>query len=78
MFEGKTNLKDFYKILDIENVDLFEENRGESETIAGFILEIYGKFPRQNNVIRFQHSSFKIEEMDKKRINKLKVTIQRT
>lgn len=78
LFEGKTNLKDFYKILDIENVDLFEENRGESETIAGFILEIYGKFPRQNEVIRFQNYSFKIEEMDKKRINKLKVTIQRT
>ncbi|MBG7630307.1 MAG: gliding motility-associated protein GldE [Bacteroidetes bacterium] len=78
LFEGKTNLKDFYKILDIENVDLFEENRGESETIAGFILEIYGKFPRQNEVIRFQNYSFKIEEMDKKRINKLKVTIHRT
>lgn len=77
LFEGKTNLKDFYKILDIENVDLFEENRGESETIAGFILEIYGKFPRQNEVIRFQNHSFKIEEMDKKRINKLKVTIHR-
>jgi len=77
LFEGKTNLKDFYKILDIENVDLFEENRGESETIAGFILEIHGKFPRQNEVIKFQNYSFKIETMDKKRISKLKVTIHR-
>ena len=75
LFDGKTNLKDFYKILELENVDLFEEYRGESETIAGFILEIYGKFPGQNEVIKFQNYSFKIEVMDKKRINKLRVTI---
>lgn len=77
LFEGKTNLKDFYKILELENTDSFEENRGESETIAGFILEIYGKFPKRDEVIRFQNYSFKIEAMDKKRIKKLKVTIHR-
>jgi gliding motility-associated protein GldE len=77
LFEGKTNLKDFYKILDLENNDLFEDNKGESETIAGFILEIYGKFPKKNEIIKFEDYSFKIESMDKKRIKKVKVTIHR-
>ena len=75
IFEGKTNLKDFYKILNITNTPIFEENQGESETIAGFVLEIYGKFPKRNEIIKFHNYSFKIEAMDKKRINKIKVTI---
>ena len=77
LFEGKTNLKDFYKILEVENPGLFDEHKGESETIAGFILEVYGKFPRKNEIIKFHNYSFKIESMDKKRIKRLKVTIQR-
>ncbi|MFK5957340.1 MAG: gliding motility-associated protein GldE [Lutibacter sp.] len=75
LFEGKTNLKDFYKILEIQNPELFEENKGESETIAGFILEIYGKFPREKEIIKFGNYSFKIEAMDKKRIKQVKITI---
>lgn len=75
LFEGKTNLKDFYKILELDDTDLFDDNRGESETIAGFILEIYGKFPKKDEVITFKSYSFKIEAMDKKRIKKVKVTI---
>ena len=75
LFEGKTNLKDFYKIIEIENAELFDNHKGESETIAGFILEVYGKFPRENEIIKFENYSFKIESMDKKRIKKVKVTI---
>lgn len=75
LFEGKTNLKDFYKILDLEDTDVFDDNKGESETIAGFILEVYGKFPRKNEIIKFESYSFKIEAMDKKRIKKVKITI---
>lgn len=77
LFEGKTNLKDFYKILEIENEELFNENKGESETIAGFILEICGKFPRNNEIIKFANYSFKIEVMDKKRIKQVKITIHK-
>jgi gliding motility-associated protein GldE len=77
LFEGKTNLKDFYKILEIENIDFFEENKGESETIAGFILEVYGRFPKKSEVIKFKNYSFKIESMDSKRIKKIKVTIHK-
>jgi len=75
IFEGKTNLKDFYKILEIENSEEFDDNKGESETIAGFVLEVHGKFPRKNEVIKFLNYSFKIESMDNKRIIKVKITI---
>jgi len=77
LFEGKINLKDFYKILEIEDAYLFEENKGESETIAGFILEIHGKFPKKQEIITFFEYSFKVELMDKKRIKQVKVTINR-
>lgn len=78
IFEGKTNLKDFYKILDIENTTVFDENKGESETIAGFILEICGKFPRKNETINFDNYIFKIEAVDQKRIKQIKVTVLST
>ena len=65
------------KIVELENTELFDNNKGESETIAGFVLEIYGRFPRKNEIIKFENFSFKIEAMDKKRIKKVKVTIHR-
>jgi gliding motility-associated protein GldE len=77
LFDGKINLKDFYKILEIEDNYLFEENKGESETLAGFILEIHGRFPRKQEIITFFEYSFKVEIMDKKRIKQVKVTIDR-
>lgn len=77
LFDGKINLKDFYKILEIEDFYLFEENKGESETLAGFILEIHGRFPRKQEIIAFFEYSFKVELMDKKRIKQVKVTINR-
>jgi len=77
IFEGKTNLKDFYRILNIENSEIFDEKKGESDTIAGFIIEILGKFPNKNQMVKFNNYTFKIESMDKKRIKKIKVTINR-
>ena len=75
VFEGKTPLKDFYRVLKLENSVLFEENRGEAETLAGFLLEISGSFPRKNEVILFDAFSFTIEAVDKKRIKQIKVSI---
>ena len=77
IFEGKTNLKDFYRIVDISETDSFEESKGESETVAGFVLEIYGKFPKKNETIKFDNFTFKIESMDKKRIKLVRITIDR-
>ena len=75
VFEGKTALKDFYKILNIEDDTIFEENKGEAETIAGFVLEISGSFPKRNSKINFENYVFTIESLDKKRIKRVKFTI---
>ena len=75
VFEGKTPLKDFYRVIKLENPELFEENRGEAETLAGFLLEISGSFPRKNDVILFDGYSFTVEAVDKKRIKQIKVNI---
>ncbi|NNK83118.1 MAG: gliding motility-associated protein GldE [Flavobacteriaceae bacterium] len=76
VFEGKTNLKDFYRIIKLDDEEIFENNKGESETIAGFVLEISGSFPRINSEIKFKNYVFKIESIDNKRIKRLKVTIK--
>ncbi|MFG6686896.1 gliding motility-associated protein GldE [Mariniflexile sp. HNIBRBA6329] len=75
VFEGKTPLKDFYKIIKIEDNTIFEDKKGEAETIAGFVLEISGSFPKLNTKINFENYVFKIEALDKKRIKLLKFTI---
>ncbi len=77
VFDGKTNLKDFYKILEIQDTEIFDKSKGESETIAGFILEICGKFPKKNEIIKFKPYTFKVESMDRKRIKQIKITINR-
>ncbi len=75
VFEGKTQLKDFYKIIKIEYDTIFEERKGEAETIAGFVLEISGSFPKLGSKINFEDYVFTIESLDKKRIKRIKVTI---
>ncbi len=74
IFEGKTSIKDFCKILDDEDEEIFEEEKGESETLAGFILEISGKFPKKGAEIKFKNYTFTIEALDKKRIKQVKAT----
>lgn len=74
VFEGKIALKDFYKVLKIDET-VFEEHRGEAETLAGFILEINANFPKRNELILFNDYTFKIEVLDKKRIKQVKVTL---
>ena len=75
VFEGKTALKDFYKIIKIEDDSVFETSKGEAETIAGFVLEISGSFPKLNRKVHFKNYVFKIEALDKKRIKLVKFTI---
>lgn len=75
VFEGKTALKDFYRVIKLEDESIFEDNKGEAETIAGFVLEISGSFPKNNSKIKFEDYVFNIEAMDKKRIKSIKVTL---
>ena len=74
IFEGKITIKDFCKVLNDEDEERFEQDKGESETLAGFILEIYGNFPKKGDKINFQIYTFTIEAIDKKRIKQVKVT----
>ncbi|UFH36580.1 gliding motility-associated protein GldE [Flavobacterium acetivorans] len=74
LFEGKINLKDFYRIIDVDE-DLFEVKKGEAETLAGFILEILGNFPKKGQKIAYENCLFTVEAVDKKRIIQIKVTI---
>ncbi len=74
IFEGKITIKDFCRVLDDEDEGKFEEAKGESETIAGFILEVSGKFPKKGEKINFSNYTFTIEALAKKRIKQVKVT----
>lgn len=76
VFEGKTTLRDFYKVIKLEDETIFEDHKGEAETIAGFVLEISGSFPKLNSVLNFENYVFKIEALDKRRIKQIKVTIK--
>lgn len=74
VFEGKTLLNDLYRITGINNEE-FDKARGESETLAGFILEITGQMPHRNQEVEFNDYKFKIESVDNRRIKRIKITI---
>ena len=74
VFEGKTLLSDFYKILKLDD-DIFEEVEGDADTIAGLLLEIKGDFPKLHEKIEYHHFTFEILDMEERRISKVKVII---
>ena len=69
LFDGKTPLIDFYKILNI-NGQKFEVSKGESDTLAGFCIENAGKILLKNEKIIFENYTFTVEASDKRRIKK--------
>ena len=73
VFEGKISLVDMYKIMDIEG-DLFEDEKGEADTLAGFLIEKSGKIMKKNERMKFGEYSFEVEAADKRRIKQVKVT----
>lgn len=75
LFEGKTLLNDFLKIVDI-NDDYFDDLTGDVDTIAGVILELKGEIPVKNSQIDYKKLTFTIESVDKRRIKQIKVTIK--
>ena len=76
IFEAKILLNDFCKVVDIEE-DLFEEVRGESETLAGLILELTGEIPQKDQVIKYREFVFRIESADRRRIKEIRVEMNR-
>jgi len=77
-FEGKTPLKDVYKIVGIPDINNFEAVKGEAETLAGFVLEISGGFPRIGSKLNFKNYVFTIEALERKRIKQIKLTLLNT
>ena len=76
IFEAKILLNDFCKVLEIEE-DPFEEVRGESETLAGLILELTGEIPQKDQIIKYGDFVFRIETADRRRIKEVKVEINK-
>lgn len=75
LFEGKTQLNDFYKIIGSE-IDIFNEVKGEADTLAGLILEIKGKIPAKDDVIKYRNFVFSVASADNRRIKEVKVKIE--
>jgi len=74
IFDGKTSLNDFYRILNIDG-KYFEEEKGESDTLAGFILERIEQMPKEGKTIIFNKCKFTIEKINKKRIISIKTEL---
>ncbi len=76
IFEGKTLLSDFYRIMKVDD-EIFEDVEGDADSIAGLLLEIKGDFPKLHEKIDYQNFTFEILEMEERRISKVKVVITR-
>ncbi len=75
LFEGKTPLIDFYRIMQL-NENIFDQVKGDADTIAGLILEIKGEIPEKNSVITYKNFEFVVESADRRRIKKIKVRVR--
>ena len=67
-------LSDFYKILKADPDD-FEEVAGDSDTLAGLVLELKGEFPFLHEIINYRNYRFEVLEMNSRRILRVKVTV---
>ena len=74
LFDGKISIRDFYRITGV-NEEIFDAAKGEAETLAGFLLEITGNFPKKGQKISFNGNIFTVESVDKRRIKQIKVTL---
>ncbi|MDP2423484.1 MAG: gliding motility-associated protein GldE [Bacteroidales bacterium] len=74
VFEGKTLLNDFCKIIGVDD-KIFMQVKGESDTLAGLLLELMGKIPEKDESISFNKFVFKVESVDKRRIKRIRVTV---
>ncbi len=77
LFDGKTLLNDFYKVVDCED-DVFEDFKGDADTLAGLILELTGEFPELHEIVPCKNFTFQIEALDRRRIKEIRVRINQT
>jgi len=76
IFEAKTSLNDFLKVVEGET-DYFDNIKGDTDTIAGIIIEKTGTIPKKSEKVEFFPYTFFIESADDRKINKVKVQIER-
>ncbi len=76
VFEGKAHLNDVYRITETDGT-AFEDEKGEADTLAGFIIEIEGRIPTKNEKIKFKNLLFTIESADNRKIKRVKITIEK-
>ena len=74
VFEGKTLLSDFYKVLKLDD-DTFEAIEGDADTLAGLMLELKGDFPAVHEKLEYENFTFEVMELDERRISKVKVVV---
>ena len=75
IFEGKTGLKDIFKVLEVEDETVFDDVKKEADTLAGLVMEIVGRIPVKNEKINYKNFTFVIEAADKRRIKRIKLII---
>ena len=75
VFDAKTSLKDFLKVVPIDDQEVFEKVKGEAETLAGFLLELGQSLPKLGQKLHFETLEFTVESVDRKRIRQIKVTL---
>jgi putative hemolysin len=75
IFEGKTLLSDFYKILKVDD-EIFEDIEGDADTLAGLMLELKGDFPKIQEKLEYLNFTFEIMELEERRISKVKVIVR--
>jgi putative hemolysin len=76
-FEAKTPINDFCKIVELDD-DAFDDVKGESDSLGGLLLELEGKIPQKGSIINYLNYSFKVTDVDKRRIIEIEVTIKDT
>ena len=77
IFEGKTLLPDFFRILDLDEDD-YAQYTGEADTLAGFLLELKGDFPRKDEELVCKDLQFKVMEKKERRLSGIRVTVRRS
>jgi CBS domain containing-hemolysin-like protein len=75
IFEGKTMINDVCRMMEL-NQEIFDDVRGDSDSLAGLVLEIAGEIPQNNQVIPLGDFDFTVIEKEKNRLQKIKVTIK--
>lgn len=75
IFEGRTMLNDVCKVMELQ-ADIFDQVKGESDSLAGLVLELAGEIPQPAQVLRSGDFEFTVLEVAKNRIDKIKVTIK--